>query len=129
MTSMLWWLQVQQNKAKQSKAASYAKSHPSVIQGVVRVERQSVRKWSFSAWRYVSVPAITFPPLSHHEHDGTRRTSDVFLSSSFQETCPDNAKSRQSQNTHQPLSGLHEEDINSRRQRPPSQHASDMRVC
>lgn len=39
-----------------------------------------------------------------------RRTD--LICSFLQETCSDNAKSRQSPNTHKPLSGVHEEDIN-----------------
>lgn len=49
---------------------------------------------------------IMFPP--HRNMD----VWCVFLYPFQQETCPSNAKSRQSPNTHKPLSGVHEEDLN-----------------
>lgn len=55
---------------------------------------------------------ITFPPRLHYELGNKGGLLMFFLSTSFQETCPYNAKSRQSPNTHKPLSGVHEEDIN-----------------
>lgn len=39
---------------------------------------------------------------------------------SLQETCPNNAESRQPPNTHKPLSGVHEENINPPLKKKPS---------
>lgn len=46
-------------------------------------------------------------------------SSNICLSTSVQETCPNNPKSGKSPNTHKPLSGVHEEDINPEPLTPP----------
>lgn len=71
--------------------------------------------FSQQRWALLLICAIsaTLPHLqSALEHENGCLMCFCFYRLPLQETCPNNAKSRQSPNTHKPLPGVHEEDIN-----------------